>query len=677
MVSTNRNWMDDCILDIAERYGKNPTDIDITLNGKSMLFNEPDGMIPREARKRQLIDAFTEPLLTDNEIPVRPNNIDDFVNSMQSVMAAGDTPYVAIAGTRYAGKTTVAKNFAYRAKTIGNQCMKLIAGRETLRILPSVSEPVRTAEADAFDAWLRAYQFEDCKGVMLYTDDLHVAEALLNKPGLKIPLLIEMHADFTFGSINVPSNGHYPVLAICADNNITENENVMVNVINDRRERYIERFGWVPSENIIRIMTRAMSLNSTAEDFSFEDTLAVIDAMCGEYAASHKPGRGPNKTAAFKYLEQNYGLTMQDYNEIPPMLPMRSAQTPQDAVNQIMEMVQKAVNGQQPDKQPQHEQQKKDGSMLTFDSKQQLVDKLRARVIGQNEAIDKVIKPLIRAKAGLNDQKRPIANVLFAGPSGVGKTELAKAIADAAFGNEENMLRIDCGELSDKWAVSRLLGSMPGYVGSDQGGQLSNFVMKHPNSVLLFDEIEKADPAIYDAILLQLLDAGRITSGKQETVDCTGCMVIMTSNLGADKMADDGMVSHGFTSIDVTDIDTRLSNEVEQAMKEKFRPELINRFDEIIVFNPLTVNDLARIFDIKWEPFAERLKEQRAIVHIDDDVRMWFAENSRKDKFGARNILRAMNSELLDPLAEKRLEHSLSANVNVSIMDNKIAFKFE
>ena len=193
--------------------------------------------------------------------------------------------------------------------------------------------------------------------------------------------------------------------------------------------------------------------------------------------------------------------------------------------------------------------------------------------------------------------------------------------------------------------------------------------MKHPNSVLLFDEIEKADPAIYDAILLQLLDAGRLTSGKQETVDCTGCMVIMTSNLGADKMADDGMVSHGFTSIDVTDIDTQLSNEVEQAMKEKFRPELINRFDEIIVFNPLTVNDLARIFDIKWKPFAERLK--------DDDVRMWFAENSRKDKFGARNILRAMNSELLDPLAEKRLEHSLSANVNVSIMDNKIAFKFE
>ena len=112
-------------------------------------------------------------------------------------------------------------------------------------------------------------------------------------------------------------------------------------------------------------------------------------------------------------------------------------------------------------------------------------------------------------------------------------------------------------------------------------------------------------------------------------------------------------------------------------MKEKFRPELINRFDEIIVFNPLTVNDLARIFDIKWKPFAERLKEQKAIVHIDDDVRMWFAENSRKDKFGARNILRAMNSELLDPLAEKRLEHSLSANVNVSIMDNKIAFKFE
>lgn len=670
---TNNDWLDEQRINIAEHFGiDNPDDITVYNNGRAMEFNEPETKLPRELQKIQLIEAFTEPLLAQDENPVRPNNIDEFINGMQGTMATGDTPYVVVAGGRFTGKTTVCKNLAYRIKDKHGKCMKLLAGRRIMRILPEVYSVSVTPEAEAYAYWANHYRFEDVRGVVLYTDNQQVAEDLLSIPGLKVPLIIEAHEGFDFSKINVKTNGSYPVMPILPDNIIAENQRVMCSVINDRKERYIERFGWVPSAPIINTITKALSMGSSITDFNFEDVLSVIDEMCGEYASSHAAGSKPTVNSAFKFLKKNYGLTKEEYDSIPAVMPTKSKKH-NDAVQSIVDQIEKMIGASKPDNENKDDN-KAVKHELMFDNKETLLNGLESKVIGQNEAIKKVIPALVRRKVGLSDPNKPVANLLFAGPSGVGKTELAKSIASTAFGGEENLLRIDCGELSDKWAVSRLLGSMPGYVGYENGGQLSNFISKHPNSVLLFDEIEKADASIYDAILLQLLDAGRITSGKNETIDCTGCIVIMTSNLGADRISDNGIIQHGFTSVDTDDDNAKLNHEVMQAVKEKFRPELINRFDEIIVFNPLTLNDLEKIFNLKWKPFYERLASKGAEVQLDNSVSKWFAEKSKKDKFGARNIIRMMNKNLVDPLADEILDGKLSNKIHVSIVDNKINF---
>lgn len=671
--TTNSDYLDERKIDIAEHFNLDPDDIAITNDGREMEFDEPDGKLPRELQKIQLIEAFTEPLLEPDEEPVRPNNIDDFINGMQGEMAAGDTPYVVIMGGRYTGKTTVAKNFAYRIKDKNGMCIKMFAGRRVMRILPEVSNIAYTPEAEAYTYWVSHYRFEDVRGIVLYTDNQQIAEDLLSVPGFKVPLIIEAHEDFDFSKINVKTNNAYPIMPICADTLMDENQRLMVNVVNDRKERYMERFGWVPSDEIVNVITKALSMGSSITDFNFDDVLAVIDEMCGQYASTHKSGSKPNVNSAFKFLADNYGLTKKEYEDIPDTLPIQS-KAHGDAVQSVVDQIEKMIGAVNGNKKQEKAADRKPEHKLAFESRESLKTGLESKVIGQKDAIAKVIPALVRRKVGLSDPNKPVANLLFAGPSGVGKTELAKSIAAEAFGSEDNLLRIDCGELSDRWAVSRLLGSMPGYVGYENGGQLSNFVMEHPNSVILFDEIEKADASIYDAILLQLLDAGRITSGKNETIDCTGCIVIMTSNLGADKVADEGMIQHGFTSTDIVDNDEKLQHEVMQAIKDKFRPELINRFDEIIVFNPLTLNNLEQIFDLKWKPFHDRLASKGSEVRLDDSVRTWFAMKSKKDKFGARNIIRMMNKNLIDPLADEILDNKLSNDINVSIVDNNIAF---
>lgn len=682
IINSNGNYIDNTVNEIADRFNIDPDNVDITNNGHSMRTSAPSKMLPRELQKKQLIEAFTEPLLGDDNIaPVHPNNFESCMQSLQTLIACNETPYAIITGDRYVGKTTIVKCFAEHIMN-SNHVIKLLAGRKIMHVLPDVCNVLVTAEKEAFDAWLKQYRFEDCNGIMLYTDNWQVAATLLSLPGLKIPLIVESGEDFDFSKINVvTAHSGYPVLPLVPDTKISVNQDVMEGVVNDRKQYYTDRFGWMPSSTVIRMITKALSMNNSASSFSFKDTLTVIDVFCSEYASTHSVSSRPTANSVFKFLNDNYGITKDDYNKIPDEMPMRSSTTDNVTVQEIAEQLSKAMSevlgGTHPSQQNKNGKAKKpvnDGSELKFDSKDSLRKALKSKVIGQDKAIERVIPALMRRKAGLGDPSKPIASLLFAGPSGVGKTELAKAIATAAFGSEDELLRIDCGELSDKWAVSRLLGSMPGYVGSEQGGQLSNFVMKHPNSVLLFDEIEKADPAIYDAILLQLLDAGRITSGKNETVDCTGCIVIMTSNLGADKVADKGMVSHGFTSVDMTDTNERLEHEVMQAVKERFRQEQVNRFDDIIVFNPLSVDDLKSIFDLKWAPYHDRLTKRGSNVTLTPAVREWFATKSKKDKFGARNIIRMMNDKLINPLADDIVDNKLSSEITADIKDGKIYF---
>lgn len=682
-IDANRSWIDDTIVEIADRLNIDPDDIGIVHKGRPMTFDEPDSRLPRELRKKQLIEAFAEPLLDDgNKSAVHPNNVEDCMSELQTLMACGETPYALITGDRYVGKTTVVKCFAEHIMN-SKHVIKLLAGRKVMHVLPEVCAVVSNAEKEAFDAWMKQFRFEDCAGVMLYTDDWQVASALLSSPGLKIPLIVEAGEGFDFGKINVVSEkGGYPKLPLYPDTDISVNQAVMVNVVKDRRDYYLERFGWIPSDAVVGTITKALSLNNSAMSFSFKDTLAVLDVFCGEYAANHAASSRPTVNSVFKFLHDNYGLTRDEYDGIPDEMPIQQENAISQA-REIAEQLSKAISeimgqdehpSQQQDDDRETQPAPKDGSELKFDSKDSLRKALESKVIGQNKAIERIIPTLMRRKAGLGDTSKPIANLLFAGPSGVGKTELAKSIASAAFGSEDELLRIDCGELYDKWAVSRLLGSMPGYVGFDQGGQLSNFVMEHPNSVLLFDEIEKADPSIYDAILLQLLDAGRITSGKSETVDCTGCIVIMTSNLGADKVADDGMVSHGFHSVDIADTDERLEHEVMQAVKSTFRTEQVNRFDDIIVFNPLSMDNLERIFDLKWKPYHDRLVRRGSNVSLTPAVREWFASKSKKDRFGARNIIRLMNEKLINPLSDDIVDGKLGSEIIADIKDGGITF---
>lgn len=646
---------------------------------------EPGDHLTRELRKRQLIEAFSEPLLGDGDTTtVHPNGFEDCMSALQALMACSEAPYALVSGDRYVGKTTIVRCFAEHVIN-SNHVIKLLAGRKVMHVLPEACDDAPSAVKEAFDAWTKQYRSEDCKGVMLYTDDNRVAAALLSSPGLKIPLIVEVGEGFDFEKINAAyaRDGGYPMLPLYPDTDISVNQAVMVNVVKDRRDHYMRTFGWVPSDAIVMTMTKALSSGRSAMTFSFKDTLANIDAFCGEYAASHAMSSRPTVNNVFRFIHDNYGLTRDEYDGIPGEMPVlqKTKIQPGELAEQISKALSEMFGYDHPSQRQgadgngsKGRRSTKDGSELKFGSKDSLRKALESKVIGQDKAIERVIPALMRRKAGLGDTSKPIASLLFAGPSGVGKTELAKSIASAAFGSEDELLRIDCGELSDKWAVSRLLGSMPGYVGFEQGGQLSNFVMEHPNSVLLFDEIEKADPSIYDAILLQLLDAGRITSGRNETVDCTGCIVIMTSNLGADKMADDGMVSHGFHSVDIADTDERLEHEVMQAVKDTFRPEQVNRFDDIIVFNPLSMDSLERIFDLKWQPYHDRLAKRGSDVSLTPAVREWFASKSKKDRFGARNIIRLMNDKLINPLADGIVDGKLGSGITADIKDGGITF---
>ena len=279
-------------------------------------------------------------------------------------------------------------------------------------------------------------------------------------------------------------------------------------------------------------------------------------------------------------------------------------------------------------------------------------ERLHERVIGQHEGVAAVSEAIRRARSGLADPKRPIGSFIFLGPTGVGKTELARALAEFLFDDEANMIRVDMSEYMEKHTVSRLIGAPPGYVGFDDGGQLTEAVRRHPFRVLLFDEVEKAHPDVFN-VMLQILEDGRLTDGHGRTVDFRNTVVIMTSNLGTGQIENRpfGFRSDGKDSIDAE----RLRETVQNALKHAFRPEFLNRIDEIIVFQPLTQEEIERIVDLMAADVLRRLKDRLISFELTQAAREWLSREGFDPAFGARPLRRAIQRHLETPLSREIL----------------------
>ena len=292
-----------------------------------------------------------------------------------------------------------------------------------------------------------------------------------------------------------------------------------------------------------------------------------------------------------------------------------------------------------------------------------LEENLHKRVIGQNEAVEAVAKAIKRGRVGLKDPKRPIGSFLFLGPTGVGKTELSKALAECLFGDENSMIRIDMSEYMEPHSVSKLIGSPPGYVGFDEGGQLTEKIRRKPYSVILFDEIEKAHPDVMN-MLLQILEDGRLTDSQGRTVNFKNTVIIMTSNIGARLITD--KKSLGFEnaeeSKDVQKEYEDTKKEVMQLLKKELRPEFINRIDEIIVFHKLNDDEISKIIDIMLDDVIKRLKTQKYSIEIEKDVKDLIAKQGVDKSFGARPLRRTIQNMLEDTLAEQILDGKLQKN---------------
>jgi len=282
-------------------------------------------------------------------------------------------------------------------------------------------------------------------------------------------------------------------------------------------------------------------------------------------------------------------------------------------------------------------------------------DTLHQRLIGQEEAVTAVSKAIRRARVGLKNPNRPIASFIFSGPTGVGKTELAKSLASYFFGSEEAMIRLDMSEYMERHTVSKLIGSPPGYVGYDEGGQLTEAVRRKPYTVVLFDEIEKAHPDVFN-MLLQILDDGHLTDAKGRTVDFKNTLLIMTSNIGS-KVIEKGGGGLGFEYSDnqAESSYNRIRSLVNEELKQYFRPEFLNRLDEIIVFRQLTKNEVKQIADIMLQEVSARLAERTIILKVSDRFKQRVVEEGYSPSYGARPLRRAIMRLLEDSLAEAML----------------------
>jgi ATP-dependent Clp protease ATP-binding subunit ClpB len=285
-------------------------------------------------------------------------------------------------------------------------------------------------------------------------------------------------------------------------------------------------------------------------------------------------------------------------------------------------------------------------------------DRLHNRVVGQEEAIAAVANAIRRARAGLQDPNRPLGSFIFLGPTGVGKTELARALAEFLFDDEQSMIRIDMSEYQEKHTVSRLLGAPPGYIGYEESGQLTEAVRRRPYSVVLFDEIEKAHPEVLN-VMLQLLDDGRLTDGKGRTVDFKNSVVVMTSNIGSHFIAETVVKGEPMTEV--------VKRQVMDALRAHFRPEFINRVDDIIVFHALTREQMRTIIDIQLRGLVKRLEDRKIHVELTDRAKDLIIEEGYDPTYGARPLKRTIQRRVLDPLAMRVLQGEFREGSRVRI----------
>ena len=278
---------------------------------------------------------------------------------------------------------------------------------------------------------------------------------------------------------------------------------------------------------------------------------------------------------------------------------------------------------------------------------------LHKRVIGQDEAVEKVTEAIMRSRAGISDPRRPIGSFMFLGPTGVGKTELAKSLAESLFDDEHNIIRIDMSEYMEKFSVSRLIGAPPGYVGYEEGGQLTEAVRRKPYSVILFDEIEKAHPDVFN-ILLQVLDDGRVTDSQGRTVDFKNTIIILTSNLGSDLILD-GINEAG-------EISEEAKEKVENLLKRSFRPEFLNRLDEIVFYKPLKKAEIANILELLIVDLNKRLEDKHIKLELTDSAKDYLINNGYSEIYGARPLKRFVQKKLETLIARLILNQEIAPN---------------
>jgi ATP-dependent Clp protease ATP-binding subunit ClpB len=295
---------------------------------------------------------------------------------------------------------------------------------------------------------------------------------------------------------------------------------------------------------------------------------------------------------------------------------------------------------------------------LLSSEKEKLVhaeDFMQKRVVGQGEAIEAIANAVRRARAGLQDPNRPLGSFIFLGPTGVGKTELARTLAEFLFDSEQAMVRLDMSEFMEKHSVARLIGAPPGYVGYEEGGYLTEAVRRRPYSVILFDEIEKAHPDVFN-VLLQILDDGRMTDGQGRTVSFKNSILIMTSNLGSQLIMELGEENRA-----------EMVKQVDEILHHQFRPEFLNRIDETIIFHGLSRDDLSKIVDIQVELLVKRLAERKFSIRLTDKAKEFLIQTGYDPAFGARPLKRAIQRHVQDKLAMRILEGSFSEGDNILV----------
>jgi ATP-dependent Clp protease ATP-binding subunit ClpB len=297
-----------------------------------------------------------------------------------------------------------------------------------------------------------------------------------------------------------------------------------------------------------------------------------------------------------------------------------------------------------------------------------LSDVLHERVVGQDEAVNAVSDAVLRARAGLKDPNRPVGSFIFLGPTGVGKTELCKTLAETLFDSQDNMIRLDMSEYMEKHTVARLIGAPPGYIGYDEGGQLTEAVRRKPYSVILFDEIEKAHPDVFN-VLLQIMDDGRLTDSHGRTVDFKNTIIIMTSNLGSqfllEGITEDGRLKEG------------IREQVMSVLRSEFRPEFLNRVDEIVLFTPLIVEEIKKVIDLLLAQIRQRLSEKKIELEMRDTARDLIAREAYDPVYGARPLRRYLQTHIESLLAQKIIRGELGegSRVVLDVQDGQLAFQ--